>query len=220
MAEEKKKPEGWNLDPVEVVLILIFIIAILGSIPSILNYFASGELTFFGYPINGIINFFRNSTWFFKALGFALAGFGAVASFVYNKKADAIRAMEKAKVYPDNMPKSAILSGEAPPDPLQSRWQKIVEKSNSEKESDWRWAIIEADIILDELLGKLQLPGDTMGDKLKAVEPSDFVTIDLAWEAHKIRNAIAHQGGFLLNQRETRRVISLYAAVFKEFSLI
>jgi hypothetical protein len=219
MAEEKKKPEGWNLDPMETVIVLIFIIAILGAIPTVLSYLDSGEITFFGYSVNGIIDFFINNTWLFRILGFVLAGFGAVASFIYNKKTDAIWTAEKAKLYPSDMP--ATMVGDPLPDPLKGRWEKIVEKSNSENQSDWRSAIIDADIILDELLGKLQLPGDTMGEKLKAVEPSDFVTIDLAWEAHKARNAIAHQGSnFLLNQRETRRIISLYGAVFKEFELI
>ena len=75
--------------------------------------------------------------------------------------------------------------------------------------------------MLDELLEKLQLPGDTMGEKLKAVEKSDFNTIDNAWEAHKFRNMIAHEGqNFMVNQREIRRIISLYETVFKEFAII
>ena len=65
--------------------------------------------------------------------------------------------------------------------------------------------------MLDELLNKLQLPGDTTGEKLKAVEPSDFTTIESAWEAHKARNVIAHEGSnILFNQREALRIVSLY----------
>jgi transposase len=60
-----------------------------------------------------------------------------------------------------------------------------------------------------------------MGERMKAIEKSDFNTIDDAWEAHKARNNIAHQGGgFALNQREARRIISLYERVFREFQLI
>ena len=103
----------------------------------------------------------------------------------------------------------------------QLRFAHIVEEANSEREQDWRLAIIEADIMLDELLDVQGYRGDTMGDKLKQIERSDFNTIDLAWEAHKIRNQIAHQGsGFSLNAREVRRVISLYEQVFKEFHYI
>ena len=100
-------------------------------------------------------------------------------------------------------------------------WQRVEALRDSLNENDWRLSIIEADIILDGLLDKLSLPGETMGDKLKAVEKSDFLNIDNAWEAHKTRNQIAHDGpAFLLNQHETKRVIGLYQSVFEEFKII
>lgn len=103
----------------------------------------------------------------------------------------------------------------------QLRWQKIIEHANTNNPNDWRQAIIEADIMLDELLTVQGYRGDTVGDKLKQVEKSDFNSIDLAWEAHKVRNNIAHQGSeHDLNPREIRRVIQLYEHVFHEFRYI
>ncbi len=102
-----------------------------------------------------------------------------------------------------------------------TRWEKIVTDINSKNSGDWRLAILEADIVLDEMLSKMGYHGETLSDKLKAVEPSDFLTLNSAWEAHKIRNAIAHAGSdFLISEREARRVIGLYEAVFKEFHFI
>ncbi len=148
------------------------------------------------------------------------AGIAAVGTFVFTKKSDAIWREEKARLYPANMPLGEEV-GTLGQNPTALKWQEIVAKSELAEESNWRLAIIEADIILDSLLEKLNLPGFTIGDKLKAVEPSDFLTLDQAWEAHKARNNIAHQGNdFLLNQREARRIIGLYEAVFKEFHLI
>lgn len=104
---------------------------------------------------------------------------------------------------------------------INPKWQSILDHIETESQNDWRHAILEADIMLDDLLDKLGLPGETMGDKLKAVEKSDFTTIDSAWEAHKVRNQIAHEGGdFVLTQREARRVIDLYKKVFEEFEII
>lgn len=101
------------------------------------------------------------------------------------------------------------------------KWERVMTHVESLNQSDWRLAILEADIMLDEMLGVMGLFGETISDKLKSIERSDFTTIDLAWEGHKVRNRIAHDGAdFVLTQRETRRVISLYEAVFKEFSYI
>jgi hypothetical protein len=221
--KKKEKPAGWNFDPIEFILIMLFLLAVLGSIvPALISYFTSGELSFYGFKLSGILGFFESNIQFFKALGFVIAGVGAIGTFVYTKKADAVWREEKAKMYPD--PKDMKMSSaDVLPErnPMTDKWQKIIKLSESQNQSDWRLAIIEADIILDELLEKLQLPGETMGEKLKAVEKSDFTTIESAWEAHKARNMIAHEGSdFLINQREIRHIISLYEAVFKEFYLI
>lgn len=217
----KEKPVGWNLDATESVIVLIFLLAILGSlVPFLLRFFTTGDFSFYGYKISNIFDFFRSNTLFFKIAGFSIAGGAALGTVFLNKMADAVLLEEKAKIYPADM-KEQSLATEPESNPIKDKWAKIIALSESTNQSDWRLAIIEADIILDELLTKLQLPGNTMGDKLKAVEPSDFVTIEAAWEAHKARNMIAHNGSdFLINQREIRRIISLYESVFKEFHLI
>jgi hypothetical protein len=219
--KKKEAPAGWNLDPIEFIVILLFLLAILGTlIPMLFGFITSGEITFYGFKLSGIFNFFKSNAWFFKVLGFVVAGAAAIGTFVFTKKADLIWREVKAKLYPSNMP---VVSSKVEPPKNQktTQWEKIVKLSESQNQSDWRLSIIEADILLDELLEKLQLPGETMGEKLKAVEKSDFTTIESAWEAHKARNMIAHEGSdFLINQREIRRIISLYEAVFKEFSLI
>lgn len=99
-------------------------------------------------------------------------------------------------------------------------WDKILALMNSDNPSDWKLAIIEADVLLDELVTRMGYKGDNLGEKLKTVEPSDFLTLDLAWEAHKVRNAIAHQGGYTLTKREARRVIDLFQKVFEEFHFV
>jgi hypothetical protein len=101
------------------------------------------------------------------------------------------------------------------------RWEKITEHIHSTNPSDWRLAILECDIVLDEMLTKMSYHGETVADKLKAVERSDFLTIDQAWEAHKVRNAVAHEGSnFMMTEREAKRVVGLYEQVFKEFHYI
>jgi hypothetical protein len=101
------------------------------------------------------------------------------------------------------------------------RWEHIASLIESGKVSDWRQAIIEADIVLDEMLTKQGYSGDGIGEKLKKVEPSDFNTLQDAWEAHKVRNQIAHEGSnFDLSETLARRTLARYEAVFREFGFI
>lgn len=104
---------------------------------------------------------------------------------------------------------------------INPRWQHIQSLADGASASEWREAIIEADIMLDDMLSRQGYKGDGVGEKLKAVEPSDFNTLNDAWEAHKVRNQIAHEGSaFNLSEELTRRTIARYAAVFHEFEAI
>lgn len=101
------------------------------------------------------------------------------------------------------------------------KWLKVVEHVSSSNPSDWRLAILEADILLNEVLDKMGYHGVTIGEKLKSVERSDFDHLNDAWEAHKTRNMIAHEGSdFRLSQSEAKAVIAKYERVFKEFYFI
>jgi len=103
----------------------------------------------------------------------------------------------------------------------QLRWESVLERAHSDDEKNWRLAILEADIMLNELLDVLGFKGETMADKMKQATPDRFRTIHQAWEAHGVRNRIAHQGSLThLTSYETRRVMQLYTQVFKEFKFI
>lgn len=104
---------------------------------------------------------------------------------------------------------------------VNEKWEKVKAHVSSPNPNDWRIAIIEADAMLDEVLEKAGYRGDSVGEKLKGIEPSDMLTLDEAWEAHKARNLIAHEGSdYQLNDREAKRVIELYRKVFEEFYFI
>lgn len=101
------------------------------------------------------------------------------------------------------------------------RFEHIQSLVSSANQNEWRTAILEADILLDDLLTKQGYVGAGVGEKLKAVDPTHFKTHKDAWEAHKVRNQIAHEGSaFDLTETLTRRTIAHYEAVFREFKVI
>jgi len=129
------------------------------------------------------------------------------------------REMHEAVTLTDK--KDTKKSSTAPAEIVNEKWQKVLVHINSQNPSDWKLAILECDIMLSDILEKMGYMQESIGEKLKSIEPSDFTNIENAWEAHKIRNQIAHDGSdFLLNEREAKRVIGLYETVFREFEYI
>jgi hypothetical protein len=102
-----------------------------------------------------------------------------------------------------------------------TRWDDIVALSTSANESDWRRAILEADIMLGDVLNERGFEGASVGDQLKMANPFQMKTLDVAWEAHKMRNQVAHAGEALqLTERDVRATIDQYKRVFEEFGKI
>lgn len=102
-----------------------------------------------------------------------------------------------------------------------SRWDGIVALATGASHGDWRRAILEADIMLFDVMSEQGYPGATVGEQLKNANPIQMTTLDLAWKAHKVRNDIAHGGeGYELSERDARATIDYYRRVFEEFGVI
>lgn len=114
------------------------------------------------------------------------------------------------------------LPGAEPITPVRNEiWEGIRGKLLSDSPSDWRLGIIEADIYMDRQFDARGFWGDTVGDKLKNLTSDKLPSVQIAWEAHKVRNRIAHDGAdFSLTMPEARRVLSYYEIVFRDLGLI
>lgn len=89
---------------------------------------------------------------------------------------------------------------------------------SSESEALWRIGLLEADNMLFEVLRNKGYQGETVADMLKS---ASFKTIQMAWDAHGVRNRIAHEGSnFQLTEREAKRAFTLYESVFRELKAI
>lgn len=99
-------------------------------------------------------------------------------------------------------------------------WREVSEKISSSNPADWNLAVIKADAILDEVLKGMGIPGVTFGDRLKQLDRSRLSTLDGAWEAHKLRNRIAHESAQALAYAEARRAVMLYAGTLKELGYL
>ena len=99
-------------------------------------------------------------------------------------------------------------------------WLRVLKHLESENPAEWKLAILEADKMLDELVKTLQPHGENLGERLKSIEPSDFDTLQDAWEAHKVRNQIAHEANFTLTKHQTLQTIGRFRRVFEEFEFI
>jgi len=131
------------------------------------------------------------------------------------KKKDAEK--NDVKIEPAFVPERAAGSGSHD---FTMRWKRLLDLLNSPNENDWKQAIIQADLMLEEMLRGLGYQGDTIGDMLRRVEPGEMKNLDNAGEAHGVRNKIAHTPGFVLDHHIAIQTMHKFRAAFEEFYYI
>lgn len=226
MAEEKKPTKSTggstNAKASEEIIYLLAGLVILGAIATALfDFFDSLKLGDPDSLSNRIVDYFLGHIWPIWKFIAAIVSVLALAGIIHNfRKLGAIN-IDENKVF-NPLPESLVQdSDQVVIEAKNERWERILKYANSVNTLDWRIAIIEADVMLEDLLRTLGYVGESVGDILKSVNKEQFLTIEDAWEAHKVRNAVAHSGeDFQLNSRETKRVITLFEKVFKEFQII
>lgn len=178
------------------------------------HYF-TGIITFFTGHSGDFLYFFQSVVGIIIAICIPLTVFFLILLVIVVENLKRVRELEDKKY---NTPAEPAYIEEKVDAELANRWKKVVEHVDSPNPNDWKQAIIEADILLDQLVTKLGYRGESLGEKLKRTVRGDFKTRDQAWDAHMVRNRIAHDGSaYELNQLEAKRVISLYRQVFDEF---
>jgi hypothetical protein len=104
--------------------------------------------------------------------------------------------------------------------PKNNRLEDMLRHIDSDHPNDWKLAIIEADIILDEALKGKGYAGQSLGERLRSISPSQLQSLDDAWQAHKVRNQVAHGGAdFVLTKRLAEDTIKQYRRVFAELGI-
>ena len=105
---------------------------------------------------------------------------------------------------------------------LMVQWQVVLDHVDSENPAEWKLAILEADNMLDEILEDQGYFGETVAEKLKAMTPSRIVSYDDVWDAHKVRNQIAHGGAIdmELTKKTARDTVTKFGNAFKDLGYL
>lgn len=89
-------------------------------------------------------------------------------------------------------------------------WLKIKNLLFSQRESDYKLALIEADNLLDEILTKMGYKGDNLIERLNQLDQSILPNLDEVFKAHKIRNNVVHDPDYKLTYEEVKTCLDIY----------
>lgn len=95
--------------------------------------------------------------------------------------------------------------------------ENSLTKSNPQS---YQMAVVEGDKLLDKAMMEMGISGKTMGERLKKCGKEKFSQLNAVWNAHKLRNQIAHESGFKLEYHQARHALVIYKQALKDLGAI
>src|SRR3989344_631304 len=102
---------------------------------------------------------------------------------------------------------------------IQRTWINLELLIEGDNESEWVKAIFEADKLLNYVLQQRQVAGSNLGERLRNSR-SLFGNVDVAWQAHKVRNELAHNSDTRLTRLQVERTIDNFRRALKQLGAL
>lgn len=99
------------------------------------------------------------------------------------------------------------------------RWLAVEQSLVRGNESSYHLAVLNADKLVDQAMRDSGYGGKTMGDRLKLAK-NIFSNRDSIWQAHKLRNRIAHEPDVKIKFDEARRALAGFKRALKDLGAI
>ena len=99
---------------------------------------------------------------------------------------------------------------------VEKDWAKITARLETDLESEWKLATIEADSILNDILMKMGFAGETLGERLDRLTIATLPNLQQIREAHKIRNNIVHDPDYRVSLDEAKMAVGIYEQALRD----
>lgn len=96
------------------------------------------------------------------------------------------------------------------PSKMLKRWNKVKARLETDSETQFKVAILEADAIADEILAGIGYEGINMGERLQQIKPGQLDGLEELISAHKVRNHIVHDQTFSIDKEMAKEVVEVY----------
>ena len=104
-------------------------------------------------------------------------------------------------------------------DKYRSKWLAIEQSLVRDSEASYHLAILNGDKLLDQALRERGFKGQTMGDRMKFARGT-WSHRDALWQAHKLRNKIAHESDVRVEYDQARRALAGFKQALKDLGAI
>jgi hypothetical protein len=103
---------------------------------------------------------------------------------------------------------------------MHKKWMQILARIETGNISQYKAAILEADMMANKIFSELRIPGKNLAERLENVKPGQFANQAELKKAHQVSNKIIHEKEFLIEKEKAEEVLRVYERLLRDLDLI
>ncbi|HOX30091.1 MAG TPA: hypothetical protein P5080_03385 [Candidatus Paceibacterota bacterium] len=99
---------------------------------------------------------------------------------------------------------------------IDKQWMKILQRLESELETEYKLSVIEADLLLNDVMKRLGNEGKNLNEKLERVKPGVFSQLQTLKEADQVYQNLVYDTSYHLTQSDAKRIVAEFERALSE----
>jgi hypothetical protein len=100
------------------------------------------------------------------------------------------------------------------------KWKKIKKRLETEIESEYKLAVLEADELLSKVMEEIGYPGKNLSEKLEKIPEDTISNLNELKEVRKIRDDIVEDPDYKLNLEEAKKILKVYEKALSDLQAL
>jgi len=89
-------------------------------------------------------------------------------------------------------------------------WMKILQRLESDLETEYKLSVIEADLLLNDVMKRLGYEGKTLSEKIDKVKPGVFVDLQSLKSADQIYQNLIYDTSYELTRVQAKKAVAIF----------
>lgn len=103
---------------------------------------------------------------------------------------------------------------------MHKKWKKITDRLASGNPSQYKVAILEADMLINKVLSDMRIPGGNMMERLEFLRPEQIPDREGLKQAHLIRNKIIYEKDFAIEKEKAAEILNIFEKFIRQLELL
>ena len=103
---------------------------------------------------------------------------------------------------------------------INNDWVKVLKIFKTGTPESLKLSVITADSLVDGVLQKMGLMGETFADRMTGLNKQELKSLDDVWDSHRLRNELVHTPNKSLSLNEAKKALRGYRSFLRELGVL